>query len=71
MGIETIKATLLSEIEQLEESLQIITRRLKEGKAIGSHTNVDASKINNLIGKYQLLMAMSKEVTEVTEQINR
>jgi hypothetical protein len=71
VGIETIKATLLSEIEQLEESLQIITRRLKEGKAIGSHTNVDASKINNLIGKYQLLMAMSKEVTEVTEQINR
>lgn len=69
MGIETIKATLLSEIEQLEESLQIITRRLKEGKAIGSHTNVDASKINNLIGKYQLLMAMSKEVTEVTEEI--
>jgi len=67
--METIKATLLSEIEQLEESLQIIARRVKEGKAIGSHTNVDASKINNLIGKYQLLMAMSKEVTEVTEQI--
>jgi len=31
---------------------------------------VDASKINNLIGKYQLLMAMSNEVTEVTKQIN-
>jgi hypothetical protein len=69
MEIETIKATLLSEIEQLEESLQIISRRIKEGKGIGSHTNVDASKINNLIGKYQLLMAMSNEVTEVTEQI--
>lgn len=67
--METIKATLLSEIEQLEESLQIISRRIKEGKAIGSHTNVDASKINNSIGKYQLLMAMSNEVTEVTEQI--
>jgi len=69
VSIETIKATLLSEIEQLEESLQIIARRVKEGKAIGSHTNVDASQINNLIGKYQLLMAMSNEVTEVTEQI--
>jgi hypothetical protein len=69
VSIKTIKATLLSEIEQLEESLQIIARRVKEGKAIGSHTNVDASKINNLIGKYQLLMAMSNEVTEVTEQI--
>lgn len=69
MEIETIKATLLSEIEQLEESLQIIARRVKEGKAIGSHTNVDASKINNLVGKYQLLMAMSNEVTEVREQI--
>ena len=69
MEIETIKATLLSEIEQLEESLQILSRRIKEGKAIGSHTNVDASKINNLIGKYQLLMAISNEVTEVTEQI--
>ena len=58
MSIKTIKATLLSEIEQLEESLQIISRRIKEGKAIGSHTNVDASKINNLIGKYQLLMEL-------------
>ncbi|MEG4959824.1 MULTISPECIES: hypothetical protein [unclassified Microcoleus] len=68
MDVETIKATLLSEIEQLEESLQIIARRVKEGKAIGSHTNVDASKVNNLIGKYQLLVAMSNKVTEVTEQ---
>lgn len=68
MSLETIKTTLLSELEQLEESLQIIARRVKEGKAIGSHTNVDASKINNLIGKYQLLMEISNEVTEVTEQ---
>ena len=67
MDSETIKTTLLSEIEQLEESLQIIARRVKEGKAIGSHTNVDASKVNNLIGKYQLLIEMSNEVTEVTE----
>lgn len=69
MNVETIKATLLSEIEELEESLQIIARLVKEGKAIGSHANVDASKINNLIGKYQLLMEISNEVTEVTEQI--
>ncbi|MEG3836618.1 hypothetical protein [Microcoleus sp. Z1_C3] len=68
MDVETIKATLLSEIEQLEESLQIIARRVKEGKAIGSHTNVEASKVNNLIGKYQLFMAMSNKVTEVTQQ---
>lgn len=67
MTIETIKATLLSEIEQLEESLQIIKRRIKEGVALGLHTNVDTSKINNLIGKYQLLMEISNEVTELTE----
>ena len=67
MDSETIKTTLLSEIEQLEESLQIIKRRIKEGVALGSHTNVDASKVNNLIGKYQLLIEMSNEVTEVTE----
>ncbi|MEG4916302.1 hypothetical protein [Microcoleus sp. B7-D4] len=63
MDFETIKATLLSEIEQLEESLQIIARRVKEGKVIGSHTNVDASKVNNLIGKYQLFMAISSNTT--------
>lgn len=68
MNVETIKTTLISEIEQLEESLQIIARRIKEGKALGSHTNVDTSKINNLIGKYQLLIAMSNEASEVTEQ---
>ena len=68
MNVETIKTTLISEIEQLEESLQIIARRIKEGKAIGSHTNVDTSKINNWIGKYQLLIAMSNEASEVTEQ---
>ena len=67
MEIKLIRETLLSELEELEESLQIIARRVKEGKAIGSHTNVDASKINNLIGKYQLLMERSNEVTEVTE----
>jgi hypothetical protein len=67
VDIKPIRKTLLSEIEQLEESLQIIACRIKEGKAIGSHINVDASKINNLIGKYQLLMPMSNEVTEVTE----
>ncbi len=38
MDIEIIKATLISEIEDLEESLQIIARRVKEGKAIGSHS---------------------------------
>ena len=68
MDIESIATTLISEIEQLEESLQIIARRIKEGKAIGSYTNVDTSKINNLIGKYQLLIAMSNEASEVTEQ---
>lgn len=69
MNVEILKATLLSEIEELEESLQVIKRRVKEGVALGSHTNVDASKINNLIGKYQLLVAMSNEAeaTEVTE----
>ncbi|MEG4850942.1 hypothetical protein QUB10_08520 [Microcoleus sp. B5-D4] len=68
MDVETIKATLLSEIEELEESLQIITRRVKEGKAIGSHTNVDASKVNNLIGKYQLFMAISSNDTNSETQ---
>ena len=67
MDIESIATTLLSEIEELEESLQIVKRRLKQGVALGSHTNVDASKINNLIGKYQLLVAMSKEATEPTK----
>jgi hypothetical protein len=67
MDIKPIQATLLSEVEQLEESLQIIKRRIKEGVPIGSHANVDASKINNLIGKYQLLVDLSNEVTEVTE----
>ncbi|MEG4431562.1 hypothetical protein QUA95_15910 [Microcoleus sp. F10_A2] len=68
MDVETIKATLLSEIEQLEESLQIIARRVKEGKAIGSHTNVEASKVNNLIGKYQLFMAISSNTTNSQTQ---
>ena len=67
MDIESITTTLLSEIEELEESLQIVKRRLKQGVALGSHTNVDTSKINNLIGKYQLLIAMSNEASEVTE----
>ena len=69
MDIESIATTLLSEIEELEESLQIVKRRLKQGVVLGSHTNVDTSKINNLIGKYQLLIAMSNEASEVTEQI--
>jgi hypothetical protein len=55
MDFEIIRATLLSEIQDLQESLQIISRRVKEGIPVGTHANVDAAKINSLIGKYQLL----------------
>ncbi|MEG4087896.1 hypothetical protein [Microcoleus sp. Pol12B4] len=58
MNAEIVKATLLSEIQELEESLQIIARRVQQGDASGSQTNVDSSKVNNLIGKYQLLMEL-------------
>jgi len=58
MNIEIVKATLLSEIQELEESLQIIARRVQQGDAVGSHTNIDSSKVNNLIGKYQLLIEL-------------
>ncbi|WP_449416007.1 hypothetical protein [Phormidium nigroviride] len=56
MDIELIKQALLSEIELLEESLQIIANRLQKGHELGTHTNVDTSKLNNLVGKYQVLM---------------
>ncbi|MEG4494885.1 hypothetical protein [Microcoleus sp. D3_18_C4] len=52
MNAEIVKATLLSEIQELEESLQVIARRVQQGEAVGSQTNVDSSKVNNLIGKY-------------------
>jgi predicted Abi (CAAX) family protease len=64
--MEIVKATLLSEIQELQESLQIIARRVQQGDAVGSHTNVDSSKVNNLIGKYQLLMEL--RVSEAKEQ---
>lgn len=56
MEFKTIQATLLLEIQELEESLQRIYHRVKEGVPVGTHANVNASKINNLIGKYQLLL---------------
>jgi hypothetical protein len=31
---------------------------VQQGDAVGSHTNIDSSKVNNLIGKYQLLMEL-------------
>lgn len=58
MNAEIVKATLLSEIQELAESLQIIERRVQQGDAVGSQTNVDSSKVNNSIGKYQLLMEL-------------
>lgn len=58
MNAEIVKATLLSEIQELAESLQIIERRVQLGDAVGSQTNVDSSKVNNSIGKYQLLMEL-------------
>jgi hypothetical protein len=64
--MEIVKATLLSEIQELEESLQIIARRVQQGGAVGSHTNVDSSKVNNSIGKYQLLMEL--RASEAKEQ---
>lgn len=58
MKMEILKATLLSEIQELEKNLQIIARRVRQGDAVGSHTHIDSSKVNNLIGKYQLLMEL-------------
>jgi len=58
MNVKIVKATLLSEIQELEESLQIIARRVQQGDTVGSHPNIDSSKVNNLIGKYQLLMEL-------------
>jgi hypothetical protein len=66
MNVEIVKATLLSEIQELEESLQIIARKVRQGNAVGSHTNVDSSKVNYLIGKYQLLMEL--RASEAKEQ---
>ena len=66
MNMEIVKATLLSEIQELQESLQIIARRVQQGDAVGSHTNIDSSKVNNLIGKYQLLMEL--RVSEAQKQ---
>ncbi len=66
MNMEIVKATLLSEIQELQESLQIIARRVQQGDAVGSHTNVDSSKVNNLIGKYQLLVEL--RASEAKEQ---
>lgn len=65
MNAQIVKATLLSEIQGLQESLQIIARRVQQGDAVGSHTNIDSSKVNNSIGKYQLLMElMASEAKE-------
>ncbi len=51
---EHTKKILLLEIEELRQSLQNISHRLEDGKRLGNYT-VDASKINNLIGRFQLL----------------
>ena len=69
MNIETIKVTLLAEIQDLEESLQVIVARIKKGSAIGAYTNLDTSKVNNLIGKYQLLMEIA--LTEKSVEPNK
>ncbi|MEG4197312.1 hypothetical protein [Microcoleus sp. Pol12A5] len=66
MNLEIVKATLLSEIQELQESLQIIARKVQQGDAVASHTNIDSSKVNNLIGKYQLLMEL--RVSEAQKQ---
>lgn len=46
MNVEIVKATLLSEIQELEESLQIIARRVRQGDAVGSHTNIMGNKLS-------------------------
>lgn len=52
---EQIAQTLLSEIKDLEEILDTIKKRVGYGQQISSSTTIDPSRINNLIGKYQLL----------------
>jgi len=42
MNMEILKATLLSEIQELEENLQIIARRVRQGR-------VNASSLGRII----------------------
>jgi hypothetical protein len=55
-----IAQTLLSEIQDFEETLDIIKKRVGYGQQISSSTTIDPSRINNLIGKYQLLSLIEK-----------
>ena len=57
---QQLAQTLLSEIKDLEEILERIKKRVGYGEQIGSSTSIDASRINNLIGKYQLLSWIEK-----------
>lgn len=57
---QQLAQTLLSEIKDLEEILEIIKKRVEYGEQIGGSTSIDVSRINNLIGKYQLLSWMEK-----------
>ena len=57
---QQLAQTLLSEIKDLEEVLERIKKRVGYGEQIGSSTSIDVSRINNLIGKYQLLSWIEK-----------
>lgn len=66
---EHTKNILLLEIEELQQSLENISTRLKNGNKLGAYI-VDASKVNNLIGRFQLLTEISSE-TNQTNQTNQ
>lgn len=57
---QQLAQTLLSEIKDLEEILEIIKKRVGYGEQISNFTSIDVSRINNLIGKYQLLSWIEK-----------
>lgn len=57
---QQLAQTLLSEIKDLEEVLERIKKRVGYGEQIGGSTSIDVSRINNLIGKYQLLSWIEK-----------
>ena len=53
-----VKETLLSEIEELEERLALLKRRVTNSQdvGIGDGVVVGTGKITRLVGQYQVLM---------------
>lgn len=70
MEFKTAQNDLLTEIANIKEALEGLKKRIQNGKPVGAHSSLDASKFNYLLGQYAMLAVQKRTEETDTKELD-